>query len=219
MKKHLPILVILLLSCFVAQGQIKVGVKGGLNVSTFSYEPPTGFDDLDIGALAGFHLGGFVNFGINDNWGVQGELMYSNQGGTITRTDISTGQSIEIEARRRLNYLSLPALMKYHSNSGVTFEAGPVFDFLLRGNESYDVNVDLAGFAIDDENVTDDHLGVDVKLAVGAGYEVASGLSFNLRYSFSLSSTLDEDGENFLEGEEASINLFQLSAGFPLYAR
>nr|GFB85191.1 hypothetical protein [Tanacetum cinerariifolium] len=60
-----------------AQTGIKVGVKGGFNLATFS-----GADSKGSEYKAGFAAGPFVNFGVSDNFSIQPEFLYSQKGGS-----------------------------------------------------------------------------------------------------------------------------------------
>ena len=61
--------------------------------------------------------------------------------------------------------------------------------------------------------------GVDTRFGLGIGYEMASGLSLNGRYSFSLANIYTEEFTADNNGLEGGLGVFQLSVGFPIYAK
>ncbi|TRX62220.1 PorT family protein [Fulvivirga sp. M361] len=219
MKKTLPLLVILLCISSLAFSQIKFGVKGGFNISTVSFDPDP---DLDITPLASFHLGGFFEYTFQESMNLRAELMYSGEGGKLTGETIGqiidNTEDLDLELKDKYSFLSLPVLFKYNHSSGLTLEAGPTFNFLLaarftttrKGEDAREsISVDF------DESVK----GVDLKFAIGAGYELPSGLSFNLRYSASLSSIYTDEYTETNDGLEGTLSLFQISTALPVFAK
>ncbi|MEM9859314.1 MAG: porin family protein [Bacteroidota bacterium] len=220
MKKGILILLLMVISA-VGFTQIKVGVKGGLNVSSYFFDPDP--ENNDIKALASFHLGGFLNYEVAENISIQAELLYSGEGGRLvgTGTDdtglLDPGE-VDTELRDKYSWLALPVLAKYSLSSGLTFEAGFAFNFLLSAETSFAVSDDNLEVAlISDFN--DSVKGLDTRFAIGAGYELASGLSFNGRYSFSLGNIYTQEYTDENNGLEGGLGVFQLSVGFPIYAK
>ncbi len=198
--------------------QIKFGVKGGLNVSTYFFDPDP---ELDIEALASFHIGGFFTYSFTDNIGLQVELLYSGEGGRLTGEGFDDtgllGGQVDTELKDRYSWLALPLLLKYHAASGLTAEAGLIFNFLLTAKTTSAISNDDTEVAIIqdfDESVN----GIDTKLGLGLGYELASGLSFNGRFAFSLSNIYEQEYTDTF-GFEGGLGVFQLSVGFPVFAK
>ena len=148
--------------------------------------------------------------------------MYSGQGARFEIEEIVDlgfgfgNVAIAYTTKRRLNYLSVPLLANYQFNSGFFLESGLAFDFMLAGRETYEFEGD-SGLAVQPTDPMDIHSGVDVKFALGAGYELASGLGFSARYSLGLGNNLDDSNEFVTAGDESFNRLFQLSVTFPLY--
>lgn len=219
MKK--PLLVLCFLMGAIASfAQIKIGVKEGLNIASIDYTwtLPDGseIEDVDVSALASFHIGGFLTYALTDRFAIQGELMYSGQGAKIDYFGV-------YKTKNKLNYISLPVLFKYQTSSGFNFEAGLGLDFLVSAKQSYD-EIDLSqidpDIQLSDTDLKEYLTSVDSKFLLGAGYELPSGLSFYLRYAIGLSNVskeVDPDDPEYLGGEESYNNVFQLGVGFPLY--
>ena len=216
----LPFFLVLFFINGAVSAQIKLGVKGGLNFSSVFFDPDPEFD---VTPLASFHLGGFFNYGFADKFSFQGELLYSGEGGRLTgetfdSIDDTISEELDQELKDRYTFLSFPLLLKYHHPSGFTAEAGPTINFLLSAKTTSTLSNDDASLALTqdfDESVS----GTDVKFAFGAGYELASGLSLNGRFSFSTSNIFTQEYTDNNAGVEGFISMFQLSVGFPVYAK
>lgn len=86
------------------------GAKAGLNVATFVGDDATGVD-----GTIGFFLGGYGTFMLSDEFGLQGELLFSQQG--------ADGLS--------LSYLNIPLLAKYYVTEELSFHLGPQVGILV----------------------------------------------------------------------------------------
>ncbi|HZH01558.1 MAG TPA: outer membrane beta-barrel protein, partial [Flavisolibacter sp.] len=76
MKKMNAFVAALLISIVgVAQDEPKFGLKGGLNVSTLSYN-----NNTDADWKTGFHLGGLAHVHLTPSFSLQPEIYYSSQG-------------------------------------------------------------------------------------------------------------------------------------------
>lgn len=216
MNRLLLIILLSSISICSSLAQFKIGVKGGLNFSTIVLTPDT---DLDITPLSSFHIGGFFNYGITENFGIQMELLYSVEGGRFlseTNGQIGDGpfETLDLELKDKLTFFSVPLLLRYHHESGFTAELGPSFNFLLKARRSLTQSNTTSDLALT-QDLEDTYTSADTKIAFGLGYELASGTSFNGRLAVSLANIQTEEAS--LDGSEAVISMFQLSVGFPLY--
>jgi Outer membrane protein beta-barrel domain len=90
----------LVLGVMVANAQLKLGAKAGVNISNF-----TGLDEaVDHEALIGFHAGGVVRLKFN-HLVVQPEVLYSTQGCTI--------KSNGTEKDYKLDYVNVPIMLQW----------------------------------------------------------------------------------------------------------
>jgi hypothetical protein len=157
-----------------AQGDFQFGVKAGFNVASlggnagFNYTPKPGF-----------HAGVAVDVPFSDKLSVQPEVLVSLQG--------SGGFVFE-----SLNflYLNLPIMGKYNIWDKLHIEAGPQIGFLLSDN--------LEGNAFGDgEILFDESNGLDLGLALGAGYRLNDNFYFQLRYSAGIINAIkDQNSKN-----------------------
>lgn len=198
MKKSFLIAVVMLLGITtITFSQIKYGVKAGLvsanqkwSASGISISP-----DAKIGAV----FGAFVKFEVSEKFAIQPELLYVMKG---TKMDGDIFESSE-DVTFKYNYLSIPIVAKYYMG-GFNLQAGPSFDFLMSAKVDY-------GDGEDD--IKDDLKGLDLGLALGAGYDLPSGLGFDIRYVMGLT---DINNSDEMEGIEMKNNclMFTISYAF-----
>ncbi len=147
---------------------VKVGVKGGLNVSTFY-----GDDADDAAKKVGFHAGGVFEFVLSDRFSLQPELLFSAMGNKNER---------DSKIKQNINYLTMPVIAKFYVIEGLSVEAGPQMGYMLSSKFKYD------GDSMDWEDITKDF---DFGLTVGAGYRLDNGLNFGLRVNPSFTDVYD----------------------------
>ncbi|MGC4034886.1 MAG: porin family protein [Chitinophagaceae bacterium] len=130
------------------------GVKGGLNLSTF-----TGNDFNKASFQPSFHIGGLANFLINENFMVQPEVMFSGKGAKADGNPY------------HLNYVNVPVLLQYKTPSGFFLEAGPQIGFLISAK-------------LHSSDWKDNVKSTDYSWVAGLGYKSTMGLGVDVRYDF-----------------------------------
>jgi hypothetical protein len=163
MKKIILSLGILtgLSSAVHAQG-IKFGVKAGASLTSL-----TGSDSDGTKNKFGFNGGFLANFGINDMFSIQPEVLYSNKG-----SKFDGGQN---NLRLALNYIDVPVLAKIATGStGLFFELGPQVGFRVAADVK-DSNTSVS--------FKDYTKSVDFGYVGGLGFQVESGAMIGLRYN------------------------------------
>lgn len=163
---------------------IKIGIKGGLNVSNLMG------DVKDVAIRTSVHVGLLAEIIVTDKFSIQPELFYSGQGASIT----STGGG-----RVKLDYINLPVLAKFPVASGLSIEAGPQMGFLV--SSRYKTN--------DSNDKIDGVKTIDLGLGAGLEYELKSGVIFQTRYNLGLSD-IGYAGDN----NRASNSVIQASIGY-----
>ncbi|MFV8343074.1 porin family protein [Flavobacterium sp. XS2P39] len=155
------------------------GAKAGLNLATI-----TNADGSST--LVGFHVGFFAEFMLGENFAVQPELLYSTQGAEFDDGDL------------KLDYITIPVMLKYYVADSFSLEIGPQVGFLVSAEE---VGVDIK----------DDVKSTDFGLNFGAGYDVTPNLIIGVRYNLGLNRWQ----EALFPGEPESENsVFQISLGY-----
>ena len=165
---------------------IKLGVKGGLNLSKFMG------DVQDQKMATSFHLGFLAEIMVSDKFSVQPELLYSAQG--------CYDGSAPGFRRAKLNYLTAPLLGKFAITDNLSFEAGPQLGLLLssklKTNES--------------NNNINNLKTLDFGLNAGLEYYLSNGVILQGRYNLGLTDTGFTGDSN----KRASNSVFQFSIGY-----
>lgn len=144
-----------------AQG-IDLGIKAGANFATIT-------DATDASNKTGFTAGVFAGIKFSDKVGVQGDVLFSQQGAKFDTGEVD------------LNYVTVPLVLKYYLTENFNLHAGPQFGFLI------DDNLDPL---LEAEPT-------DVSGVVGLGYDLILGLRLSGRYNFGFTEIVANDsGKN-----------------------
>lgn len=190
-----------------AQEEVSFGVKGGVNFAKLQ-----GDNIEDADGRTGFHLGAIVEIPVSEKFSIQPEVMYSQQG---LQSEDNNGNS-RSENILKLDYINVPVLAKYYITEGFSVEAGPQFGFLTKAESEFESSETIGGVTVESEgtlDIEDEIAGFDMGAAIGAGYELNSGLFFQARYIIGLSNVDDSDEGGLFEDDLTNSNL-QLSVGF-----
>ena len=182
-------------------GFMGVGIKVGMAYATLSTDVPE-FENAGPGA--GFTIGAFGTYNITPALAIQPELLYVRKG--PGDTDLLTSAGF------RLRYLEIPLLVKYDlvrtGKTAPRLYLGPAAAVLLGADIYYH-----GLFSDYDHDVKDGMKSVDFCLVFGGEIEIRSvsigRLMFDVRYSLSLSSSIDPAEWNDAAKE--------VDEGFPWY--
>lgn len=151
---------------------VKYGVKAGVNLSTMSNSMSF---DPGFGMGAGVRVGGFVNMRWGQRtenslpgtglWGFQPEIMYSNEAVSTDAGDV------------RMNFISVPLLLKIYPTTGFSIEVGPEFSYLIATSPE-DITVDKNIIKVGDCS------GMNIGVAAGLAYDFDFGLTLGARYTY-----------------------------------
>jgi len=109
MKKIMIIAVVAFLSTTAVKAQtISLGAKAGVNFASLS-----GDDVEDLDARTSFHLGLMAEARFSDKFAIQPEILYSSQGAKVDDMTL------------KLDYLTIPVMLKYYVTNEISLEAGP----------------------------------------------------------------------------------------------
>ena len=143
------------------------GLKAGLNVSSLDEK-----NGVDFNSKAGFHIGGLAHVHLSPHFGVQPEIVYSEQGGK------------DGADKWNINYLNVPVLFQYMTGSGLRLETGPQLGFAVSSKiKSGDI----------EQNIKDDVKTVDVSWALGASYLFPEAIGIDARYNIGLTNVNDAE--------------------------
>lgn len=131
------VLSLLILTSFVSLSQaqgIRLGVKAGANLNKISGQS---FND---GFDLSYHFGGFMEIDFNKKWGIQPELLWSQSSGKPSsfKTVYSTSVNPLLDGNQqiKLDYLSIPLLLRYNIGGILSLNAGPQFSILLNNDKT-----------------------------------------------------------------------------------
>lgn len=190
--KKLLIAILLFAATGVMAQKFQLGLKGGINVASFTGVP---IQNVSKSAYVSFNGGGFINFLIGNNFSIQPEVLFSTQG-----TKIDSGGT---KTTYKVSYLAVPVMAKFEFNSGFFVEAGPQFSFKL----SEDVpNSNINSFA----------KNLDLSLGAGLGYHGKSGFGVGGRYLAGLSK-VGNYNKSALQNPDFKNSAIQIYVSFSLF--
>lgn len=140
------------------------GPKAGVNLSNYQG------GNIQTEAKLGYHFGGMLNFGFGNVFSIQPEVLFSTLGAKVE----SGGSKTDF----KINYLTVPVMLKFRTRSGFYLEAGPQAGFRL--SES-----------VPDQTIDHFAKNLDISLGAGLGYQSNIGLGIGFRYVAGLSKVGD----------------------------
>jgi Outer membrane protein beta-barrel domain len=184
------------------------GVKGGVNMADFG-----GDDAPDNSSMrTGISVGAFYGFGINDQFGVRGEVNYVQKG---DEGDVQTEDGDIHTGTYKFDYVEIPLLFV------AGFPAGDKFAFSIFGGPTFAFNT-TAEVEIPAHNVTEDlseiTKGFEFGAAIGGGIEyMLSSFSIiaDLRYSLGASTIIDDGSGDSIDVKNNGIGIMA-GVQFPL---
>jgi hypothetical protein len=96
------------------------GIKGGVNFANLSGD---GANDFNV--LTNFHVGALYEVQLLDFLSLQPELIYSVQGAKVQQDEI------------KLNYFTVPLMLKIYLNGNFNIQAGPQFSMLINESDNF----------------------------------------------------------------------------------
>lgn len=212
MKKAKLILYALLCSAGVtAQSEKTVlGVKAGINSSRLS----AAGSELSTAGKTGFTAGIMAEIPLLNNFSVQPELLYSQQGAKFSYSDPEV-QNSQYQSTMKLNYLALPLMVKYYPLKGLSLQAGPQIGFLLKAANEYrdnflgyqnQENMDMKGYCN----------GMDASVNLGAGYQIANQYYIDIRYNAAYTKLFKDASAdtNYIINSNMKNRVFQITVGY-----
>ncbi|MGZ9676233.1 porin family protein [Flavobacterium sp. GNP001] len=163
------------------------GIKGGYTLAAVSFD-----GESETEQRHGFHIGFYGESFISESFSIQPELLYSQQGYTLTNSNGTFTQ--------KLDYINLPIMLKAYPSKNLFLEAGPQIGLAISHKEEYDGL--FSGSQEYDPN------NFDWGLNFGGGLKFDSGINLGVRYHLGLGDLYDEG--------KAQNRVLQFSIGFDL---
>lgn len=145
--------------------RLSFGLKAGANYSNYTNA------NFNTDALPGFHAGALIDLKLIGNLAIQEEFLFSTQGAKI-KDNVFGNTDV------RVDYLTVPFLLKYRTACGLYIEAGPQVGMRLK---DFRDSLQAGSFA----------QRLDLAAAGGIGYQSPFGLGIGLRYVAGLSKVGD----------------------------
>lgn len=156
----------------VADDKSNVGIKGGYNLASVSFD---GNGETD--QRHGFHVGLYAESFVGNHFAIQPEVLFSQQGYVIEN---SNGKFTQ-----KLNYINVPLMFKLYPVDQFFLEAGPQVGFAVTHKEEFS-----NGFL--SSNKQYDPNTLDWGMNFGTGIKSDSGFSIGVRYHLGLGDLYDE---------------------------
>lgn len=194
MKKMFFVAALAVLGMNQSQAQVKFGVKAGPQLTNFVGSDVEGSD-----SKFGFNAGGYANIRFATDFAFQPELLYSLQGAKEEESESIGSIKQTYENVINLSYINVPLMLKWYAYDGFNVEFGPQvgFNVSAKGKSTHTISGDLEGANGSTETKYDleDVPSIDFGVNIGAGYEMANGLNFGLRYGRGLTSISENEGD------------------------
>ncbi|MBN2172518.1 MAG: PorT family protein [Bacteroidales bacterium] len=160
-------------------GQIRGGLKGGVNISDFIITKSGDlFQQEQFSTRVSYHIGSYVQQSFTDRLAWQIEVLFSNKGYTYKFENSTENIS--------LNYLNWPLLLVYKPIKLLELEFGPELGYLISGEDliqSFDVGIDIGA-----------RFNISPKFLAGIRY--SNGFPFKLNLDDSESQGYDPRYQN-----------------------
>ncbi|MDX1530306.1 MAG: porin family protein [Rhodothermales bacterium] len=189
---------------------------GGVLAPRRGADPNIGDDATDW--EAGLAVGAFVRFPLTQQFAVQPELLFKQEGGSVSETFSDDEAEIRVETEFRMSYLQLPVLFAYEAPLQARVRpilyAGPYVGYAVHRSIDFDVEgtEDLGvGFSIDADDVFE---AVNYGAVFGAdlGFPLAGRrFTAGLRYDLGLANVFKNDPA-LLEDEEGTASVVEPEA-------
>jgi opacity protein-like surface antigen len=162
---------------------VSFGLRLGLNYSNtnFNMGEPKPVVPVDTKWKPGFVAGALVEVGLSEHLALQQEYLYAQQSG-----EIKNG------ARYRLQYLSLPLLLKYRVLPHLAIVAGPQFDLMLKAQQ------EVGGQTTDSTHDTEER-----------GFSATAGLEVSILRNLSLSARYLQGLNHVGIGQRSAVQEFK----------
>lgn len=195
MKRTLFVIISAMFMMSANAQKIQFGVRGGLNVSKESDHILNVMDYgtivIDTNFRPGLNIGGFINFPTGEKFALEAGASYSMLGYKDKIYEMESSDDY-FYAKVLSHYITIPVAEKFYPfGSGMFFEFGPQFGFLLSKKATLN---DGAGYTpFGGSNRT-----FDFAILGGLGYRFADNFFMDARYIHGITETckLYEGGKN-----------------------
>lgn len=214
MKKLLLVAVVAIMGVAVKAQEVRFGPKAGYSLSTLKYKDNNDVENTD--PMHTFYVGGLVEYKISDNFGLQGEVLYSPLGGKISEREEDPDDAatyIKIQNKTTLGTLLIPVSAKYFISENFSVSAGASFGLILSAKSKTVADLGLGvipGFEIsanDERDVKDQLNTMNIAPFLGVEYAFENGLFIDARYNYGVSNLAKNSGDGTLTNSFAQVGV------------
>jgi hypothetical protein len=182
MKKIILSAIAVMLCGFANAQDVKVGIKGSLNLSSWAGDTR----GLNLRPMFGVNIGALTQIKLSDKFDIQPEVLYSNQVTKMKNAGVNISDIYYTgDIKWNLSYVNVPVLFKYSADDKSFIEAGPQVGFLTSAKTS----AKLTQYSpIVKEDVKEAFEFIDFGFVIGVGYNINQHLMADLRYNIGLSN-------------------------------
>ena len=186
------------------------GIKAGANISSISKD---GFEDSK--SKVGFYGGLFMNAPLSEQFSIQPEVLYSQQGAEVKRTYTVLGNTTTIDGKLNLDYITVPVMFQFKATPEFYIEAGPEFGFLVNAKQKGDIKVNGNTVASNTYDAKDNYNSFNMGAALGVGFNVTENFGVNARYVAGFTD-INKDGNTSLQNDDNKNrnNTFQVGLNY-----
>ena len=169
-------------------GNIEFGLDGGLNWTNIN-----GIDNTDN--LMGWNLGFYFDIKLSDPWMLNtGVVVKGNMGAenipvySLNDPELDNLFSDGGSVTRKLNYFSVPVMIKYKFENNIYVKAGVQLGLMYNGYDTFIKSVNEEDDLQHEVNIKDQYHPLDAGLAAGLGYRLmgGDGMNIGLNYYYGL---------------------------------
>ena len=191
MKRLIIILALLLPVTFIANAQLKFGVKGGITSTSIKVDDVIQIDNQDEfdqlvvkgkNAKVGFQGGVFARLTIVKLY-IQPELLFTSTSGEIEVSAIGgTQDGITKIREQKFRQIDFPIMVGYKAGP-LRLQAGPVGTIMLSSDPALDMFEDIS--------VKEEFNGATWGYQVGIGFDLFKKVTIDVKYEGNLSKLAD----------------------------
>lgn len=177
------VLISLLFGNALNSDKIEFGLDGGLNWSNIN-----GIDQADY--LMGWNLGFYFDIKLSDLWMLNtGVVVKGNMGAeNITVYSLNDPELDNLfsdggTVTRKLNYFSVPVMIKYKFENNIYVKAGVQLGLMYNGYDTFIKSVNEEDDLQHEVNIKDQYHPLDAGLAFGIGYRLMGGNGMNIGFN------------------------------------
>ncbi|MGZ5220243.1 MAG: porin family protein [Flavisolibacter sp.] len=162
---------------------LSFGIKAGPGMTKFNVKQPETSNKPRAEWKITYHAGLFARIPIaaSGKFAIQPEILYSRNGARISETGSSFNYQLGYPVAtlrvftQVINYINIPLMLQFGSNSGVYAEAGPQMSFMLNAKQH--------GPDTQEYDHTEQRNKQDIGWGFGAGHISKKGFALGFRYN------------------------------------